>query len=359
MIPLERSARDTALTASLVIAIAGVVTGAVRILPWLLDPEVPWRVAAPFARGLAALALESALVLGWPVGWALACFRSAESGEARVLQTLGESPARTVARLVPQGALFALLLSTVSFVSGADATAPGRIATALLAAGRDSCAGAAEPSTFVIPFTGMTWLCAPGRQPRLAGSIPGAMSKDAVVTAKSARIAGDFRSAELEDARLLIAGDVSRLPFAVHVADLFIHGMSPWARASTLMPALRALLLALAAWATSSVAAYGALRLAVRGRAGAIVLGAAGPTAALGAMRAFERAELRAASFVLVPLAACAAAAAAAVVLSLASVSPKEMVLNGRGGLRGESSAASKQAEARRVWATSAPPRFC
>jgi hypothetical protein len=318
MIPLERSARATAAATCLVIAAAGIVAGAVRLLPWLLDPEVPWRVAAPFARGLAALALESALVVGWPVGWAIACFRSVESGEARVLQTLGERPSRTVARLAPQGAMFAALLSTISLVSGADATAPGRIATELLNAGRDSCASAAAPSTFVVPFTGMTWLCAPGREPRLAGAIPGAMGQDVVLTAKSARIAGDFRSADLEDARLLLAGP-ARTPFVVHVANLLIHGMSPWARASTLMPMWRALLLALAAWSTSSVAAYGALRLAVRGRAGAILLGAAGPTAALGLMRAFERAELNAAVFTLIPVAACGSAGALAVVLSYAS----------------------------------------
>ena len=37
-------------------------------------------MAAPFARGLAAVALEAALLVGWPVGWALACFRFVESG---------------------------------------------------------------------------------------------------------------------------------------------------------------------------------------------------------------------------------------------------------------------------------------
>ncbi|HEY4013374.1 MAG TPA: hypothetical protein VGM06_08555 [Polyangiaceae bacterium] len=318
MIPFERSARATAATTCLAIALAGIVAGAVRILPWLLDPAVPWRVAAPFARGLAALALESALVVGWPVGWTLACFRSVERGEARVLQTLGERPARTVARLAPQGTMFALLLVTISLVSGADATAPGRIATELLTAGRDSCASASAPSTFVVPFTGMTWLCTPGHEPRLAGAIPGAMSQDVVLTAKSARIAGDFRSAELEDARLLVAGP-ARTPFAVHVASLLIHGMSPWARASTLKPLLRALLLALAAWSTASVAAYGALRLAVRSRAGAILLGAAGSTAALGLMRAFERAELHPSMFMLIPVAACGSAAGAAFALSCVS----------------------------------------
>ncbi|HEY5241342.1 MAG TPA: hypothetical protein VIJ22_07750, partial [Polyangiaceae bacterium] len=72
---LSRGARNTALVASGAIALVGVVAGAVRLMPWLLDPAVPWRVAAPFARGLAAVAFEAALLVGWPVGWALAACR--------------------------------------------------------------------------------------------------------------------------------------------------------------------------------------------------------------------------------------------------------------------------------------------
>src|SRR5215469_9509650 len=98
-LPLPRLARTTAIVASLAIALAGFVAGAVRVLPWLLDPAVPWPTAAPFARGLAAVAIEAALLVGWPVGWALACFRYVESGEARVLLTLGERPSGTVLRL--------------------------------------------------------------------------------------------------------------------------------------------------------------------------------------------------------------------------------------------------------------------
>jgi hypothetical protein len=316
MIPLVRSARASALTTSLAIALVGVVAGTVRLLPWLLDPDVPWGVAAPFARGLAALAFESALAVGWPVGWALACFRFLERGEARVLQTLGEPPSATVLRLAPQGAALALALATVSAVSGADANAPGRVATELLQAARESCAAARTPSAYVVPFTGMTWLCAPGREPRLAGAVPSlswAMGNRGVVTAKDARIAGDFRAVELDDARVGFPGNP---PVAVHAGFLTMHGMAPWAHASTLVPILRALLLALSAWSTASVAAYGVLRRAVRGRAGAIVLGAVGPLTALGLVRSLERSSAHAGAFLLVPALACIAAAAAAWLLA-------------------------------------------
>jgi hypothetical protein len=317
MLALVRSARAHALLASSAIALVGALAGAVRLLPWLLEPHVPWRVAAPFARGLLSVALEAALTVGWPVGWALACFRVVENGEALVLQTLGEPPAATTARLAPQGAALALVLSTASLVCGSDASAPGRVATELVEGARASCAQARTPATYVVPFTDLTWLCAPGHEPRLVGKLRGGLQgtagRDVVMTARAARIAGDFREIDLDDARVAVPGDP---PFAVHVSTLSMHGMAPWAHASTLPASLRALLLALSAWSGASVAAYGVLRGVARARIGAMVLGAAGPLAGLGLLRVLERANAPSAAFASVPLAASMAAALAAVVLS-------------------------------------------
>ncbi|HEY8040258.1 MAG TPA: hypothetical protein VIF15_10720 [Polyangiaceae bacterium] len=311
MLPLTRSAVRSAVVASVAIALVGIVAGAVRLLPWLLDPAVPWRVAAPFARGLAAVAFEAALLVGWPVGWALACFRSVESGEARVLVSLGEHPAATVRRLGPQGAMLALALAAVALVYGSDARAPGRVATELVAQARASCARASAPTTYSIPFTEMTWLCAPGREPRLVGAAPS--MGGAVLTARDARIAGDFRALELDDARVLLAGTP---PVAVHASTLSLHGMAPWAQASTLPATLRAVLLAVTAWAVASLAAWSVLRRSVRTRLGAILVGAAGPLAALGLLRLLERADARPALFALLPPVACACCLAMAALLS-------------------------------------------
>ena len=317
MLPLPRLARASAIVASLAIALVGIVAGAVRLLPWLLDPAVPWRVAAPFARGLGAVALEAALLVGWPVGWALACVRFVESGEARVLLTLGESPLATTRRLAPQGAVLALALAAVSLVYGGDASAPGRVATELVAQAGVSCAQATEPATYAIPFTDMTWLCAPDREPRLVGTAPGGMA-GAVLTARSARIAGDFRALELDGAKVLLPSSQLGGSRAVEldVGVLSLHGMAPWASASTLPPWLRALLLALTAWLTSSIGAYGVLRRAARSRLAALVLGASGPMAALGLLRLLERADASPRAFVVVPFVASGACLALTALLS-------------------------------------------
>jgi hypothetical protein len=251
------------------------------------------------------------------VGCALACFAFVERGEARVLQSLGERPFSTVVRLAPQGLALAALLGIVARASGGDASAPGRVATELLSTARRSCERAAGPTTYAIPFTDLTWLCAPSREPLLVGSPAGALSS-AVVTARDARIAGDFRAAELYDARLLFAeaaaGTASTATtgsVAVHVATLSLQRMPPWARASTLPPWLRAVLFSLAAWLAAWLAAYAVLRRSARTRLAAIVLGASGPLAALGAVRLLEQASAPAAAFAVVP-AVCAAASTVA-----------------------------------------------
>jgi hypothetical protein len=310
----------------------GVVAGAVRLLPWLLDPAVPWRVAAPFARGLGAVALEAGVLVGWPVGWALACARFVESGEARVLRTLGESPLRTTARLAAHGVALGCALAAVSLVVGNDATAPGAVATELVAQGRVSCVGATTPTTYAIPFTNMTWLCAPGLVPRLVAEVPGGAAprsggmRGAALTAADARIAGDFRAIQLDDARLLLPADP---PALVHVAALSLRGMGgmvPVATASSLPGWLRALLLAATGGSAASVAASLVLARGVRARGVALVIGAAGPLAALGLLRLMERADARPALVAVLPPAACAAEHAIA---SLAE-------LLGAGGGRGE-----------------------
>jgi hypothetical protein len=93
---------------------------------------------------------------------------------------------------------------------------------------------------------------------------------------------------------------------SLHVSALSMHGMAPWARASTLPAALRAPLLALAAWASAAVAAYAVLRRTARTRLGVLVLGAVGPVCGLGLLRLLERAGATWPAFLLVPVVACA-----------------------------------------------------
>jgi hypothetical protein len=304
-VPLQTATLRNALVATTVLATAGLVAGAVRLLPWVVDPHVPWSVAGPFARGLASLAIEAALFVGWPVGWAVAAVRFVESGEARALETLGEPPSRTVLRLAPQAAGFAAALALVALVGGRDASAPGRIVTELLAKGRASCASARAPTTYAVPFTELTWLCAPRSPdeppgwPRLVGRATSALS-GAIFSAADARVAGDFRSIELDDARLLVAGPPE---IEVHVGRLSLRGLAPWSRASNLPPALRALLFGLSGSVAAAFAVMTILRGRVARRIWAILIGATGPLGALGLVRLLERADAPAAAFLVIPLA--------------------------------------------------------
>ncbi len=225
---------------------------------------------------------------------------------------VGEQPLRTVGRLVGQGSLLAAVLAGVALVYARDAGAPGRVATELLTDARAACSVARTPTTYSIPFTDLTWLCSPGRKPLLVGSPTPALHA-AIVSAEDARIAGDFRALELDDARGLLVGPP---PIAFHVASLSMYGMAPWAQASTVPPALRAIVLASTAFAAASLAAYAVLRHAVSTRIGVLVIGAGGPLGALSLMRLLERLGARPVAFVLVPLAcgACTLATAALLV---------------------------------------------
>jgi hypothetical protein len=260
--------------------------GAVRLLPWLLDPAVTFRLALPFARGLAALAGEAAILVGWPIGWALATAAFVERGEARALATLGESPLRAVARLAPQAGAFACVLGLVSFLGGREASEPGRVVTDLLERGRETCAEVqdadSEATTYSVPFAGVTWLCAPGVAPRLVGRGPGGLAK-AMFTAAGARATGDLREIDLDDARVVLG--VAR----VHAGSLRLRGLSPFTHASSVPPSARALALTVAGALGAGFCVLVLLRGAVRGRLAAIVVAASGSLTALGAMRAIDR----------------------------------------------------------------------
>lgn len=285
--PLALPAAASALVAIALILGAALVATMIRLLPWLLDPTIGVATLTPFAKSLFAVALEAALLTGWPVGWALATQRLVDRGEARVLASLGEPPRRTVARLLPQAAVFGAALVLSSVMLGRDAAAPGRIVNALLEEGRSSCA---PGTTHAVPFVSATWLCpnAPpsaGALPRLVGRTP---VGGALFTAREAEVSDDLRRIELADARLVFPSGASKA--RVHVGTLVLRGLAPWARASSLPPALRAAVVggsAIVAACAAAAVILGARRRRVGGVAAAAI-GAAGPLAALATLRALE-----------------------------------------------------------------------
>ena len=274
-----------------------------RVLPWLLAPHVPLRVALPFVRGVVELAVEAAIVVGWPLGWALAAQRFAERGESRAMMLLGESPLRSAAALGRSAVPAVVVLGLASAMGAADASAPGRMAQQLVDEGRAACEHATTPSTYAVPFVSATWLCTPGAAPRLYGSGPGALH-NVTFTARNARIGPDMRRIELDDARLRLRSTDVRAGLVV------LHGMAPWTHASNVPPWLRVLVVELAAALAGALALVAGLMSIARTSLTAVAVGVSGPLATLGLMRALERADAPGAWYLVTPIVALLAVAA-------------------------------------------------
>jgi hypothetical protein len=284
------------------LVVLALVGAQVRVLPWLVDPRVPWRVAVPFARAVASVAIEAAVLVGWPIGCALATFVLVERGEARVLALLGERPLRTTARLAPMAVVFGAVLAAASLAGGRDASEPGRVLSALLGAGRASC-GAGAPRAVDVPLVGASWLC--DGAPRLVGRPPFRRDASALYTARAVDIAPDARRIRLDDV-FLVAPAQGDAEISLHLGSATFH-LPPFVRASTLPATWRAALLATSGALSSLLAAWLLLKMEERAlalwRLHALLLGAAGPVAALALLHSLEARDAGAMPLHLPPLA--------------------------------------------------------
>jgi hypothetical protein len=293
----RRAARAAGLAAAVIMGVA-TLAGLVRVLPWIVAPNVPFRVALPFARALFAVGLETTLLCAPPIGWALAASTLVERGEARAFFALGLSPARVVRSTVGVAAGFAAFSALAALAWGTEASAPGRLARSLVEQSKRSCAGEVVPRTAHVPFVGVTWLCFQDQAPRLSGALPGG---GGTFTAADLAIADDLRSLYFSDMRLLL-GDGGG--FRVHVDEARVTGLSPWGRASNLRPAVRALLLSVTGAILALLASFFVLSRSVSNRLLSLLIGGVGPVAALLAMSRLEQGEHAPLIYAWVPLAA-------------------------------------------------------
>jgi len=299
------ASRATAVAGALVLAVA-VLAGLVRVLPWIAAPAVPGRVILPFARGLLAMGLETALLAAPPLGWAFAAAVLVERGEARALFAAGMSPGAVVRTTILPAAFFAALAAVAAAAWGAEAAAPGRMARELLAQSKQSCLAANVTQAVDVPIVGVTWLCNPGDPPRVVGSLPG--GGQGKFSALDLRVSDDVRTVDLTDMKMLL-GDA--VPIHVHAKTASITGLSPFGRASNLRPAVRAMLMSLTGAGLALFVALVVLHGGHSSRVVAIAIGAAGPAAALMVFSMLERQPTGPWAYWAVPAAAAAAVAAA------------------------------------------------
>jgi hypothetical protein len=294
-------ARRAALaTARVGLAILGLVllAGTVRVLPWIVAPHVPFRVALPFARALFAVGLETTLLAAPPIGWAFCAASLVERGEARALFATGTSPAGIVRTTLVAALGFALLTAVASLVSGREAAAPGRLARALVTESRQSCGEhAAGGRSAYVPFVGLTWLCFPDAPPRLAGRLP---TGGGSFSARDLSISDDLRSLELADLRLVLG---EKGTITVRAQQAHVRGLAPWGRGSNLSALQRALLLSLTGCAMALLAAGIVLTWSIAHRLFSLLVGGAGPIASLVVMSRLEQGDHAPVTYLLVPAA--------------------------------------------------------
>jgi len=157
----------------------GVVAGGVRLLPWLLDAEVPMDLSLMFGRVLVLGAVETGLLIGIPCGVAYGTYRCVALGEARALFALGVSPTRLLTSVLPLIAGAALCASLFGGLESAQRADPGALVQRLIdAAGRDceltdgeAPGPGGQGAVRRIPGTGFSWLCQPDGSARLVRSL--------------------------------------------------------------------------------------------------------------------------------------------------------------------------------------------
>lgn len=283
---------------------AGVCAAGVRLLPWLLSPDVPREVALQFARVLVGVAGEAAYVVGLPLGAALASALLHERGEARALFALGVSP-----RQIALGSWRTLLLlvvscGAVSWGVGTGPDAPGAFANRLLEAGKTSCSNAHVQSSATVPLLDVTWLCFPGLAPRLAGSVPGARQR-VWFTAEGASTNADMTQVTLRGAELAFRSGVGKRVARVSVAEARITGLA-WPAGVDRGGSRRGLSVLLIGVCAALTVMGVTLRFAAS-RLSATALAVVGSVAPLAALRALEGSAVTVAVVFVPPLIAVSA----------------------------------------------------
>jgi hypothetical protein len=311
--PLVRRAAAGALLAIAIVLGIALSAGTIRLLPWLLAVDVPLGVSASFARVLAALAVETAVLIGVPVGVAIGTAVFVERGEARALLALGMPPYRVALGAWLVAAVIAASGLVASVAAAGETDAPGRLARSLIESGRDSCEGASTPRAALVPIVHVTWLCFPGRAPRVAGPLPGSAER-AWFTATELLPSPDLSVFHLRELRVAGRRQAGMPDLHLYAKQATFAGFSAWARTSGLPAPARATAIAAAAFLIASATSW--LLVAGRryGRLGAAVIATLGALAALAALQGVERARLPAPLLGLVPALGIAAVLLAAAI---------------------------------------------
>lgn len=275
----------------------------IRLLPWWLSRDVPLEVSLPFAMALLAASLEASLLVGVPFGIALALGVAAERGELRTLQALGASPQRIAASLWPVFGALSVIVLALGWGWDARSEPPGRFAQALVEEARTSCYGATNPRAVTVPMVNVTWLCFPGKKPKVVAPVPGG---GGWIIAEQLTLSEDLRALTLREALVRIRAGAARPEVRVAVHDADLRGLPGWGRGTRLGGAMRGSLTALLLWVASLAAGYAIVRAGVERLAIVAPVGLLPPVSCIVAISRLDASSLPTALFWCVPALALA-----------------------------------------------------
>jgi len=296
---LVHSARYAALAIAVVWAVAAG-AAAVRLLPWLVAPEIPLAVAAPFAERLLGVAGDVAIMIGLHVGVVAATADFVDTGQSRALFALGASPMRLAAGIVPVGlvAVGVGLAADSAWSSSHDAEGSAHFAARLIEAGRAACAGA-RGRRIDVPIVGVSWLCF-AESPRLVGKVR-ALGSDIVFSASDVAPFGDL-SFRFLDARVAGTSPGSRQAFRARARFARVTGLvDPGSSGSRLTGSQRSVVLSGSGALLGLAVAWHVLRRSFSNPIDAGCITGAAAVAMLLAVHALDRRVLPAWSYLAVP----------------------------------------------------------
>lgn len=292
--PLGAQTRATCLAVLAVTLAIAAASGGVRLLPWVLDPRVPWGTVGVFARALTAAAVETATAIALPLGYALAAAAASDRGDARACLLVGASPLGLALRTWPLAAGVAAAAIACGASWGGARAAPLAVARELVSTARDAC-GDGRPIADV-PGTGAAWLCAPGEPPRLA-----LVAGDAVVLAERVTLARG--TAALGSATLALRGPPEA---RVRVGEAIVRGLPSFDAPAGAPGTPRAIVLVLSTAVAALAIMAGLARSSEARRTVAALLGASSGALPLAVSIAIERRGLGAVWLGAIPIAALA-----------------------------------------------------
>lgn len=263
---IVRTAR-TVVKVTVLASLLGFAAATVRVLPWLVAPDVPASASLVFLGALAIASLEVVLLVALPLGVVLAVTGWVQDGTSGTLATLGMSPAGQCANVAWVAIAAAALGFATSTRAAEGAFAPGRLSNAMVSAARSS--GCATEAPARIPLLEVAWLCDRDSR-RLAGAFPSDGPAAFAWTASTLTFSDDLDRFSLSDAHWAL-----RKPRVNVRADtIVITGFAPWVTPSSAHPLLRAGATSTTSLLAALASAWSAIRWPSVSRARAVVMAA-------------------------------------------------------------------------------------